>query len=45
VPATGDVEVNGVQMHSGEGLVIESEEMVAIKAVTESELVLVVTAK
>jgi quercetin 2,3-dioxygenase len=45
VPAKGDVEVNGVQVHSGEGLVIESEEMVAIKAVTESELVLVVTAK
>ena len=45
VPATGEVEVNGVQMHVREGLVIENEEIVAIKALTDSELVLVVTAK
>ena len=44
VPATGEVEVNGVQVHAREGLVIENEEMVAIKALTDSELVLVVTA-
>ena len=45
VPATGEVEVSGVQVHAREGLVIENEEMIAIKAVTDSELVLVVTAK
>src|SRR6266436_6538929 len=45
VPATGEVEVNGVQVHAREGLVIENEEMIAIKALTDSELVLVVTAK
>jgi redox-sensitive bicupin YhaK (pirin superfamily) len=45
VPASGDVEVNGVLVHAREGLVIENEEMIAIKAVTDSELVLVVTAK
>jgi quercetin 2,3-dioxygenase len=44
-PATGEVEVSGVQVHAREGLVIENEEMVAIKALTDSELVLVVTAK
>ena len=32
-------------MHAGEGLVIENEEMIAIKALTDSELLLVVTAK
>ena len=45
VPATGEVEVNGVQVHAREGLVIENEELVAIKAVTDSELVLVVAAQ
>ena len=45
VPATGEVEVNGVQVHAREGLVIENEEMVAIKALRDSELILVVTAK
>ena len=45
VPATGEVEVNGVQVHAREGLVIEDEEMVAIKALRDSELILVVTAK
>jgi len=45
VPATGQVEVSGVQVHAREGLVIENEETIAIKALTDSELVLVVTAK
>ena len=42
VPGTGEVEVNGVQVHACEGLVIENEELVAIKAPTDTELVLVV---
>jgi len=45
VPATGEVEVSGVQAHAREGLVIENEETIAINALTDSELVLVVTAK
>jgi redox-sensitive bicupin YhaK (pirin superfamily) len=45
VPATGQVEVGGVRVHAGEGLLIENEEMVAIKALADSELILVVTAK
>jgi len=45
VPATGEVEVSGVQVHAREGLVIENEEMIAIKHSQDSELVLVVTAK
>jgi len=45
VPATGQVEVSGVQVLAREGLVIENEETIAIKALTDSELVLVVTAK
>jgi redox-sensitive bicupin YhaK (pirin superfamily) len=45
VPATGEVEVNGVKVRAREGLEIENEELVAIQAVAESELVLVVTAK
>jgi redox-sensitive bicupin YhaK (pirin superfamily) len=45
VPATGEVEVNGVRVRAREGLVIESEEMVAINALTDSELVLVVAAR
>jgi redox-sensitive bicupin YhaK (pirin superfamily) len=45
VPATGEVEVSGVQVHAREGLVIENEEMIVIKTLTDSELLLVVTAK
>jgi redox-sensitive bicupin YhaK (pirin superfamily) len=45
VPSTGEVEVGGMRVHAREGLVIENEEMVAIKAITDSELVLVVTAR
>ena len=45
VPATGEVEVSGVQVHNREGLVVENEGMIAIKALTDSELVLVVTVK
>jgi quercetin 2,3-dioxygenase len=44
VPATGEIEVNGVHVQAGDGLVIENEE-IAIKALTDSELVLVVAAK
>ena len=43
VPATGEVEVSGVQLHAREGLVIEKEETIAIKATADSELVLVIT--
>ena len=45
VPATGEVEGNGVQVHAREGLVIENEELIAIKALTDSELILIVTAQ
>jgi len=45
VPATGEVEVNGVEVHAREGLVIEDEETVSVKALTDSELVFVVTAR
>jgi len=45
VAATGEVEVSGMRVHAREGLVIENEEMVAIEAITDSELVLVVTAR
>jgi len=44
VPATGQVEVNGVRVHAREGLVIEDEERISIKAGQDSELVLIVTA-
>jgi redox-sensitive bicupin YhaK (pirin superfamily) len=44
VPATGQIEANGVSVHAREGLVIRNEERVSIKAVEDSELVLVVTA-
>jgi hypothetical protein len=40
-----EVEVNGVQVHACEGLVIENEELFAIKALTDTELVLVVAAQ
>jgi redox-sensitive bicupin YhaK (pirin superfamily) len=42
-PATGEVEVNGVQLQAGEAVVIENEETIAIKAHADSELVLVIT--
>lgn len=45
VPATGVVEVGMVQVGAREGLVIENEKMVAINALRDSELILVVTAK
>ena len=45
VPATGRVEVNGVLVYAREGLIIESEEKIAIKALADSELMLVVTAR
>jgi len=44
VPATGHIEVNGVSVHAREGLVIKDEEQISIKALQDSELVLVVTA-
>jgi redox-sensitive bicupin YhaK (pirin superfamily) len=44
VPATGQIDVNGVPVHTREGLVIRNEERIAIKAVEDSELVLIVTA-
>jgi len=45
VPATGEVEVGMVQVGAREGLVIENEKMIAINALRDSELILVVTAK
>ena len=45
IPATGEVEVGMVQVGAREGLVIENEKMVAINALRDSELILVVTAK
>jgi len=45
VPATGEVEDGRVQVGAREGLVIENEKMVAINALRDSELILVVTAK
>jgi quercetin 2,3-dioxygenase len=44
VPATGEIEVNGVRVHAREGLVIRNEERISIRAVEDSELVLIVTA-
>lgn len=44
VPATGQIEVNGVSVHVREGLVIQDEERISIKAIRDSELVLIVTA-
>ena len=44
VPATGAVEVNAVLVRAREGLVIENETLVSIRAIQDSELVLVVTA-
>jgi len=44
VPATGQIEVNGVLVRAREGLVIRSEERISIRTVADSELVLIVTA-
>ena len=44
VPATGAVEVNGALVQAREGLVIKKETAISIKAIQDSELVLVVTA-
>jgi redox-sensitive bicupin YhaK (pirin superfamily) len=43
VPATGEIEVNGLRVRAREGLVIQDEKKVSVKALTASELVLVVT--
>jgi redox-sensitive bicupin YhaK (pirin superfamily) len=44
VPTTGQIEVNGVTVRAREGLVIRGEKQISIKAVEDSELVLIVTA-
>jgi quercetin 2,3-dioxygenase len=44
VQATGAVEVNRVMVQAREGLVIENETFVSMRAIRDSELVLVVTA-
>jgi len=44
VPATGAVEVNSVLLQAREGLVIKNETVILIRAIQDSELVLVVTA-
>jgi len=44
VPATGAVEVNAVLVQAREGLVIKNETVILIRAIQDSELVLVVTA-
>ena len=44
VPATGKVDVNGISVRAREGLVIKDEASIAIKALEDSELVLVTTA-
>jgi quercetin 2,3-dioxygenase len=44
VSATDQVEVSGVPVHAREGLVIRNEEQISIKAIQDSELVLIVTA-
>jgi hypothetical protein len=43
VPAGGEVEVNGVRVQAREGLIIQDENKVSVKALADSELVLVVT--
>ena len=43
VPATGEVEVNGVRVSAREGLVIQEEKRISIKALSDSDLVLVAT--
>jgi quercetin 2,3-dioxygenase len=44
VPATGEVQVGRVRLRARDGLVIENETMVAVNALTDSELLLVITA-
>jgi redox-sensitive bicupin YhaK (pirin superfamily) len=44
VPTTGQIEVNAVTVRAREGLVIRGENQISIKAVEDSELVLIVTA-
>jgi hypothetical protein len=44
VPATGEIEVNGNRIEAREGLVIRDESVVTIKALEDSEVVLIVTA-
>jgi len=44
VPATGSVEINAVRVRAREGLVIKKESVILIRAIQDSELVLVVTA-
>ena len=44
VPATGEIEVNGKRIEAREGLVIREESAVTIKALEDSEVVLIVTA-
>ena len=43
VPASGQVEVNGVRVQAREGLVIQDEKEISVRALVDSELVLVVT--
>ena len=43
VPATGEIEVNGKRIEAREGLVIREESAVTIKALKDSEVVLIVT--
>jgi redox-sensitive bicupin YhaK (pirin superfamily) len=44
VPATGAVEINAVRVRTREGLVIKKETVILIRAIEDTELVLVVTA-
>ena len=44
VPATGEIQVNGKRIQSREGLVIREEGAITIKALEDSEVVLIVTA-
>ena len=44
VPATGEIEVNGERIAAREGLVVRDESAVTIKALEDSEVVLIVTA-
>ena len=44
VPATGTVRVNGQRVDTCEGLIIRDEASIAIEALTDAELVLIVTA-
>ena len=44
VPATGEIEVNGMRIHAREGVLARDEDTLVVQAVTHAELVLVVTA-